>query len=92
MTEQKKPRKIPITMPEKPEELLAFIAWPELYEDETVTQFSERMALCHKLAEQYAHGQAQQQAAVAHEAVKQNRRPKPNPVSSSIILPPWMNK
>lgn len=91
MTEEKKPRKIPTSMPTTPEELLAFVAWPEMYENETITEFSERMALCHRLAEQHAHSQAAMQASVAHRSVKEGL-PKADPKLSSIILPPWVKK
>lgn len=47
-------RKIPKFMPETPQELLAFVAYPEYYEGETETEYNERKSLCEKLAGQYA--------------------------------------
>lgn len=53
MDETKPKLKPPTTMPDTPEGLLAFVAYPEYYENETETEFNERRQLCVKLAEQY---------------------------------------
>lgn len=54
MDETTKKRPIPKFMPQTPEELLAFVAYPEYYENETLDEYNERKALCVKLAEQYS--------------------------------------
>ena len=52
--EEKVLRKPPTEMPTKPEELLAFVAWPDYYEGETEEEYNKRQALCQKLAKDYA--------------------------------------
>jgi hypothetical protein len=44
----------PKTMPSSPEELLAFVAWPDMYEGEYEEEYTKRQALCKTLGERYA--------------------------------------
>lgn len=56
----KTPKPIPTEMPKTPEELLAFVAWPEKYLNETDKEFQERQSLCKTLGERYAKHTAEQ--------------------------------
>jgi hypothetical protein len=47
-------RKPPAKMPSTPEELLAFVSWPDLYEGETDEEHKNRLALCETLGRRYA--------------------------------------
>ena len=47
-------RKPPTTMPSTPEELLAFVSWPEKYDGETDVEQRARAALCETLGKRYA--------------------------------------
>jgi hypothetical protein len=53
-TEPKILRKPPTAMPTTPEELLAFVSWPEKYEGETDEEHSARQKLCETLGKRYA--------------------------------------
>ena len=48
------PRKPPTKMPSTPEELLAFVSWPDKYQDETDEEYSQRQSLCETLGRRYA--------------------------------------
>lgn len=52
--EDKPLKEAPKTMPNSPEELLAFVAWPDKYLNETDAEFNARQALCKTLGERYA--------------------------------------
>jgi hypothetical protein len=47
-------RKPPAKMPSTPEELLAFVSWPDLYEGETDEEHKNRLTLCETLGRRYA--------------------------------------
>lgn len=47
-------RPIPKEMPKTPEELLAFVSWPQKYEGESDDEFTSRQSLCKTLAKRYA--------------------------------------
>lgn len=52
--EDKVLRKPPKVMPETPEELLAFVSWPDKYQDESDEEFAARQTLCKVLGQRYA--------------------------------------
>lgn len=47
------PRPAPKVMPETPEEMLAFVSWPEKYLDESDEEFMARQSLCETLGRRY---------------------------------------